>query len=108
MVKALRSFFVKSSLKPSSYSKYRVVIHYNLSIFRVKGMEQETAHILENIRKKRLARHISVLNLANMVGISHSNLFYIESQRVIPSIDVLVKIAKALQVPVTDLLNESG
>lgn len=70
-------------------------------------MEQETARILENIRKNRLARHVSVPNLANMVGISRSHLFYIESKRVIPSIDVLVKIAKALQMPVKDLLNES-
>jgi transcriptional regulator with XRE-family HTH domain len=68
-------------------------------------MEQETARILENIRKKRLARQVSVLNLANIVGISHSHLFYIESKRVIPSVDVLVKIAKALHVPLVDLLN---
>jgi transcriptional regulator with XRE-family HTH domain len=70
-------------------------------------MEQETAQILENIRKNRLARHISVLSLATTVGISHSHLFYIESKRVIPSVDVVVKIAKALHMPVKDLLNES-
>jgi transcriptional regulator with XRE-family HTH domain len=70
-------------------------------------MEQETVQILENIRKNRVARHISVLNLANMVGISHSHLFYIESKKVIPSVDVLVKIAKALQIPVETLLNEA-
>jgi transcriptional regulator with XRE-family HTH domain len=68
-------------------------------------MERETAQILENIRKNRLARNVSVLNLANTVGISHSHLFYIESKRVIPSVDVLVKIAKALHIPVADLLS---
>jgi transcriptional regulator with XRE-family HTH domain len=70
----------------------------------VQGMEHETEQILENIRKNRLEQKISLLNLANDVGISHSHLFYIESKRVVPSIDVLVKIAKALNLQVQDLL----
>jgi transcriptional regulator with XRE-family HTH domain len=68
-------------------------------------MEQETSQILENIRKKRLEQHISLLNLANDVGIAHSHLFYIESKKVIPSIDVVIKIAKSLHIPIQDLLN---
>jgi transcriptional regulator with XRE-family HTH domain len=61
-------------------------------------MEKETEKILEKIRKKRLEKGLSLLNLANMVEISHSHLYYIESKRVIPSIDIFVKIAKALDV----------
>ena len=61
-------------------------------------MEKETEKILENIRKKRLEKGLSLLNLANMVEISHSHLYYIESKRVIPSIDIFVKIAKVLDV----------
>jgi len=68
-------------------------------------MEQETERILENIRSKRLYRKISLLNLATEVGISHSHLYYIESKRVIPSIDVLVKISKALGVSIKELLD---
>ena len=67
-------------------------------------MEQKTVQILENIRKFRLERKISLLTLANQTGISHSHLYYIESKRVIPSVDVLVKIAKALDVPLKDLV----
>ena len=59
-------------------------------------MEKETEKVLENIRKKRLEKGISLLNLANEVEISHSHLYYIESKRVIPSIDIFVKIVKAL------------
>ena len=59
-------------------------------------MEKETEKILENIRKKRIEKGMSLLNLANEVEISHSHLYYIESKRVIPSIDVFIKIAKAL------------
>ena len=59
-------------------------------------MEKETENILINIRQKRLEKKISLLNLALEVGISHSHLYYIESKKVIPSIDVFVKIAKAL------------
>jgi transcriptional regulator with XRE-family HTH domain len=68
-------------------------------------MEQETEKILENIHTKRLERKISLLNLATDIGISHSHLYYIESKRVIPSIDVLVKIAKSLNVDPKDLLD---
>jgi DNA-binding XRE family transcriptional regulator len=67
-------------------------------------MEQETAKILENIRKIRIGKGVSVLALANEVEIAHSHLFYIESKRVIPSIDIVVKIAKALHIQIQDLI----
>jgi transcriptional regulator with XRE-family HTH domain len=67
-------------------------------------MEPETAKILENLRKTRISRKISLLNLANMVEISHSHLYYIESKRVVPSIDVIIKLAKALNISVKKLL----
>jgi transcriptional regulator with XRE-family HTH domain len=67
-------------------------------------MEQETERILENIRARRIERKISIVNLATEVGISHSHLYYIESKKVIPSIEVLVKIAKSLNLKVEDFL----
>jgi len=68
-------------------------------------MEQETAKILEKIRSKRLELKVSLLNLATEVGISHSHLYYIESKRVIPSIDILVKISKALRTDIKELMD---
>jgi len=67
-------------------------------------MEPETEKIIENLRKTRISRKISLLNLANMVEISHSHLYYIESKRVVPSIDVIIKLAKALNISVKKLL----
>jgi transcriptional regulator with XRE-family HTH domain len=67
-------------------------------------MEPETKKIIENLRKKRISDGISLLNLANLVEISHSHLYYIESKRVIPSIDVIIKLAKALKINPADLL----
>jgi transcriptional regulator with XRE-family HTH domain len=67
-------------------------------------MEPETEKILENLRKTRISQKISLLNLANMVEISHSHLYYIESKRVIPSIDVIIKLAKALNINLINLL----
>jgi transcriptional regulator with XRE-family HTH domain len=67
-------------------------------------MEQETEKILENIRSKRLEKKTSLLNLANDAGISHSHLYYIENKKVIPSIDIIVKIAKALNVDIREFL----
>ena len=67
-------------------------------------MEKETEKILENIRSNRLIKKISLLDLATDVGISHSHLYYIESKRVIPSIDVIVKISKALKIDLKDII----
>ncbi|MDR1900765.1 MAG: helix-turn-helix domain-containing protein [Treponema sp.] len=67
-------------------------------------MEKETEEILEKIRSKRLENKISLLNLANDVGISNSHLYYIESKRVMPSIDLIVKISKSLNMPLKELL----
>ena len=68
-------------------------------------MERETENLLEKIRKKRIEKKISLLNLANDLGISHSHLYYIESKKVIPSIDVIVRIAKALDYPLIELFD---
>jgi transcriptional regulator with XRE-family HTH domain len=68
-------------------------------------MEPETEKILEKIRAKRTEKKISIINLANEVGISHSHLYYIESKRVVPSIDVVVKIAKSLNLTLKNFLD---
>jgi transcriptional regulator with XRE-family HTH domain len=68
-------------------------------------MEKKTEKILQNIRKTRIEKKMSILKLAIEVGISHSHLYYIESKRVVPSVEVLVKIAQALQVDIKELLD---
>ena len=81
------------------YSKYRVVnTIYHALFLESSKMESETIKVIENIRKNRISSKISLINLANMVDISHSHLYYIESKRVVPSIDVIVKLAKALNI----------
>jgi transcriptional regulator with XRE-family HTH domain len=70
-------------------------------------MEQETREILQKLRQARLARKMSLLKLANEVEISHSHLYYIESLKVVPSLDVVVRLAKALGVTAAELLSAS-
>jgi transcriptional regulator with XRE-family HTH domain len=69
-------------------------------------MEPETEKILENLKTARISKKISLLNLANMVEISHSHLYYIESKRVVPSIDVIIKLAKALKINLVNLFDK--
>ena len=68
-------------------------------------MENETKQMLEKIRQQRIEKKLSIINLANKVGISHSHLYYIEKQKVIPSIDLFIKIAKALDCSLTDMVD---
>jgi transcriptional regulator with XRE-family HTH domain len=59
-------------------------------------MEAETERIIDKLRSTRLEKKVSLLSLANEVEISHSHLYYIESKRVVPSVDVVVKLSRAL------------
>ncbi|GHU48461.1 hypothetical protein FACS1894200_05590 [Spirochaetia bacterium] len=68
-------------------------------------MEQETEKILEKLRTKRTEMKRSMLRLATDAGISHSHLYYIESKQVVPSIDVVIKIAKSLDLTLKDFLD---
>ena len=62
-------------------------------------MDKEIISVLENIRKLRIEKELSIIDLANEAQISHSYLFYIESKRKAPTLTVLNKLAKALGVP---------
>ncbi len=68
-------------------------------------MEKDVEQIIDNIRKVRLEKKISIIQLSNDSGISRSNLFYIESKKSVPSLNTLVKIAKALDIPIKDFFN---
>ena len=90
----------------SDYSKYRVArIEYHALFLESREMEPETVRILENIRKTRISKKISLLKLANLVDISHSHLYYIEKKKIIPSIDVIFKLSKALNTDFESLLS---
>jgi transcriptional regulator with XRE-family HTH domain len=65
-------------------------------------MDKEVSIVLENIRRMRVEREISIINLASDAGISHSYLFYIETQKKVPTLTVLNKLAKALGVRMED------
>ena len=66
-------------------------------------MEKETERIIEKIRTTRIEKKISLLSMANDAGISHSHLYYIENKKVIPSVDVMIKLIKALGLKPKDM-----
>ncbi len=58
----------------------------------------------EKVRTARRAHGISVEKLALMVGMNRNYLRNIEFGRANPTIDVLIKVADGLEVPVWELL----
>lgn len=66
-------------------------------------MEIETKFFIANLRNARKGKKISLINLALSVGISHSHLYYIESGKVIPSVDLAIKLAKAVDLDVRNI-----
>lgn len=68
-------------------------------------MEDDVAKIIDNIRKIRIEKNISVIQLSADSGISRSHLFYIESKKSVPSLVTLSKLAKAMNVQMKDFFD---
>ena len=65
-------------------------------------MDRDVEQVIDNIRKIRIEKNISIVQLSNDSGISRSHLFYIESKKSIPSLVTLSKIAKAMKISMKD------
>lgn len=61
-------------------------------------MDKEIISVLERIRQIRNKKGISIVDLATKAGIARSYIYYIESKKKIPTLQILNKIAKALDV----------
>lgn len=59
-----------------------------------------------NLRRLRIARHLSLSELARATGMSKATLSGIENARSNPTVETLVTLAAALRIPLLDLLDE--
>lgn len=70
------------------------------------GKEKEFGEYLSNLRKQK---HLGVNQLAQYSGVSSSQISRIESgKRGVPKPDTISKLAKALKVPFSELMNVAG
>lgn len=58
------------------------------------------------IRSERLRRGLNQTELGALSGLSYYQVYCIEAGKVIPRIDVVLRIARALEVPVDALIHE--
>jgi len=65
-------------------------------------MDKSVEQVIENIRKIRIEKDMSIIQLSNESGISRSHLFYIESKKSVPSLNTLSKLASAMNVSMKD------
>ena len=65
-------------------------------------IDSEVEQVINNIRRIRIEKKISIVQLSVESGISRSHLFYIETKRTSPSLDTLAKIAKAMNLHIKD------
>ena len=68
-------------------------------------MDKEVEQVIDNIKKIRNEKQISIIQLSNDSGISRSHLFYIESKKSVPSLNTLYKLANALNVKMKDFFD---
>lgn len=69
-------------------------------------MDSEVETVIDNIRKNRIAKRLSIVQLSVDSGISRSHLYYIETKKTIPALDTLAKIAHAMGIRMQDLFND--
>ena len=68
-------------------------------------MDKEVEKVINNIRKFRTEKKISILTLSVESGVSRSHLFYIESKKTIPSLETLANIAHAMDLKLRDFFD---
>jgi transcriptional regulator with XRE-family HTH domain len=59
-----------------------------------------------NLRRLRIARHLSLSELARATSISKATLSSVENARANPTIETMVSLVSALRVPLSELLEE--
>ncbi|AXQ79552.1 transcriptional regulator [Streptococcus chenjunshii] len=66
------------------------------------------ANILTNLKELRKARKLSQQDLAQLVGVRRETIVHLENNRYNPSLELALKIAAVIQLPVEDIfrLNE--
>ena len=70
--------------------------------------DYQTVHerLAANLRRLRIARHLSLSELARATAMSKATLSGIENARANPTVETLAALAAALRVPLADLLDE--
>lgn len=70
-------------------------------------VEEEMAIVADNIRKNRINKGFSQLDLSNEANLSQSFLANLESGKKKPSVHTIVRIAKALDISPRDFFPEA-
>ena len=65
----------------------------------------EVLAVLDRIRNLRMKKELTVLDLSLRSGVARSYLFYIEHKKKIPTLVVLDKLAKALDISMRDFFS---
>jgi transcriptional regulator with XRE-family HTH domain len=78
----------------------------NEAFYMVHHEESVQARLATNLRRLRIARHLSLSELARATGISKATLSGIENGRANPTVETLAGLAAALRVSLVDLLEE--
>jgi transcriptional regulator with XRE-family HTH domain len=74
--------------------------------FRMINQREIRVVLAGNLRRLRIARHQSLSQLARATGMSKATLSSIESGRANPTVETLAGLARALRVPISELLDE--
>lgn len=72
-------------------------------------MAQPSFSVAVRLKTARMAKHLSQLQLADLINAPRTYISKIENRRCVPSLGSLAKLAEALGVPIADLVeNERG
>lgn len=73
----------------------------------VNTAEAVSSQVARLLREERIKRHLSLNELATNAGLSRQMVSYIEQEKRNPSLDTLLRIARALQINLDDVLRRA-
>ena len=87
------------------YKPYENILVPHNDIVKKTKIQENIQVLAKNIKEKRLNKGLGVKALANLVGVSNSVIFNIESGKTKnPRIDIVCKIAKVFNVTLDELV----
>ena len=93
------------SMPIKDFLKFDTILHPLLVCLKNTKIQENVQVLAKNIKEKRLNKGLGVKALANLVGVSNSVIFNIESGKTKnPRIDIVCKIAKVFNVTLDELV----
>ena len=80
---------------------------YPLRVAKDRSREEICSAVARIIKAERMARNLSLNQLAKHAGLSRQMVAYVEQEERNPSLDTLLRLAEVLEIPLDEILKRA-